>query len=357
MKILIDIGHPAHVHYFKNFISIMKNKGHEFMIISRDKEVTLQLLKAYDLQYISRGTGKKSLVGKFFYLIKADLFILKHAKKFKPDLFLSFGSTYAAHASRLCHKPHIALDDTEHAIFELLMYPPFSDAILNPSVYWKKFSRKQIFFESYMELFYLNPKYFTPDISIINSYGLSSTEKFFILRFVSWNASHDIGQRGLSLESKIKLVRTLEKYGKVLISSEGPLQDVLKSNQIKIRPEHLHHIIAFAALYIGEGSTTASECAVLGTPSIYVNSLIVSNCKEQQEKYGLCFHLTNENNIIEKAIEIINNKDIRQEYKEKKQRMLNDKIDGTAFLVWFVENWPRSMKIMKETPEYQEKFR
>ena len=39
MKILIDINHPAHVHYFKNFIKIMEKKGHEFLIISRNKEI------------------------------------------------------------------------------------------------------------------------------------------------------------------------------------------------------------------------------------------------------------------------------------------------------------------------------
>jgi len=134
-----------------------------------------------------------------------------------------------------------------------------------------------------MELFYLNPKYFTPDISIINSYGIFKDEKYFIVRFVSWNASHDIGQKGLSFESKMKLIQTLEKYGRVLISSEGSLPDALKLNQIKIKPEHLHHFLAFATLYIGEGSTTASECAVLGTPNIYINSLIVGYCKSNMK--------------------------------------------------------------------------
>lgn len=33
--------------------------------------------------------------------------------------------------------------------------------------------------------------------------------------------------------------------------------------------------------------------------------------------------------------------------------MLADKIDVTAFLVWFIENWPESFKIMKENPDYQ----
>jgi len=27
MKILIDIGHPAHVHYFRNFIKMMESNG------------------------------------------------------------------------------------------------------------------------------------------------------------------------------------------------------------------------------------------------------------------------------------------------------------------------------------------
>jgi predicted glycosyltransferase len=142
-----------------------------------------------------------------------------------------------------------------------------------------------------------------------------------------------------------------------LISSEGSLPEELKANQIKIKPEHLHHFLAFATLYVGEGATTASECAVLGTPNIYVNSLTVGYCKEQQEKYGLCNHLKNENGVIEKAIEIIDNKNIHQQYQTSRQVMLKDKIDGTAFLVWFVENYPQSEEIMRKNPDFQYNFR
>ena len=54
MRILISIGHPAHVHYFKNFIKIMKKRGHEFMIIAIDKNITHQLLNYYKIPFISR---------------------------------------------------------------------------------------------------------------------------------------------------------------------------------------------------------------------------------------------------------------------------------------------------------------
>ena len=49
MKIVIDIGHPGHVHYFKNFIKIMENKNHQFLLFTRDKEVTHNLLNNYKI--------------------------------------------------------------------------------------------------------------------------------------------------------------------------------------------------------------------------------------------------------------------------------------------------------------------
>jgi len=67
MRIVIDLGHPAHVHYFKNFIEIMKSKGHDFLIAARDKDVTHKLLSSYGIKYKSRGRGRNKLIGKAIY--------------------------------------------------------------------------------------------------------------------------------------------------------------------------------------------------------------------------------------------------------------------------------------------------
>ena len=58
-------------------------------------------------------------------MFKADFTLVKLALKLKPDMFLSFASTYAAHASFLLNKKHIALTDTEHAdkIHSIFTYP------------------------------------------------------------------------------------------------------------------------------------------------------------------------------------------------------------------------------------------
>ncbi len=357
MKIFIDIGHPAHVHYFRNFIKIMEGKGHSFFITARDKEVAHDLLKKYKIDYVSRGKGKKSVLGKIFYIVEADFRLFKFARKFKPDLFLSFGSSYAAHVAKVLGKPHIAFDDTEHAKFEHMLYVPFSDVVLTPSCFNKSFGEKQVYFDSYMELNYLHPRFFEADDSIYKKLSLGKDDKYVILRFVSWGASHDIGQSGISDSTKEQLIELLKDQYRIFISSEKQLPEKYQKYQLNISSTELHSVLAKAHLYIGEGSTTASECSVLGTPNIYVNSLTVGYCKEQDEKYGLSIHLKNDKQLIDTVKKVVANKSISEEWKEKQRRMLADKIDITEFMVWFIDNYPSSYFEIKKNPKIQNKFR
>ena len=59
----------------------------------------------------------------------------------------------------------------------------------------------------------------------------------------------------------------------------------------------------------------------------------------------------------EKAIELLNTPNLKSEFQKRRRKMLTDKIDVTAFMVWFIENYPKSFKIMKDNPEYQYKFK
>jgi len=360
-KILIDIGHPAHVHYFRNFIKIMEGKGYQFMIASRNKEIAHYLLKKYDIPFIDRGKGQNGLVGKANYYFKAVHFIYKMAKTFGPGIILSFGSPYVAIVSKLLGKPHVAFDDTENAKLEHLMYVPFTRNILTPSCYTKNLGNKQTRFNGYMELCYLHPKYFTPDPSILDTLGLRRDEKYVIMRFVSWGASHDRGHSGLSLEMKKKAVKEVSKYGRVFISCEGELLDDLKQYQINIPPEKMHDALSFATLLYGESATMASECAVLGTPAIYIDNEGRGYTDEEEEKYGLVFNYTesakDQELSVQKGVELLKTPNIKGEWQKKREKMLSDKIDVTAFMVWLIENYPESAKLMKNNPEYQYRFK
>jgi predicted glycosyltransferase len=359
MRIFIDIGHPAHVHYFKNFIKIMKNHGHIFFVSARNRSIIFSLLKTYNISYYDRGKGKDGVIGKLFYMIGADFKLLSKALKFKPDIFISFASPYAAQTAWLLRIPHVVLDDTEHARFGHFFYKPFSKVFLNPGCFKKDFGKRQIRFNSYSELFYLHPNNITTHTEIFTLPGIAGNEKFALLRFVSWKASHDIRQSGLDLQTKKRLVNILlENKYKVFISTEGENNDLLFDQYlINISPDLIHHVMEHANLLVTEGATMASECAMLGTPAIYVNSLDAGTLREQEDKYQLIHGFRSSEGVIEKVLEIINSQNVEEIYHFRRTKMLSEKIDPTAFLVWFVENYPDSVKIMKENPEYQDRFR
>lgn len=358
MRILIDIGHPAHVHYFRNFIRILENKGHKIAITTRDKEITLYLLDKYDFKYTCTGKNLPTKLGKAYSIVRNDLAIYKVAQTFKPDIIVSFFSPFAAHVGKAIKKPVIGFSDTEHAKINIILSKLFTDAIVVPSCYWGSISaNKEVRFNGYFELAYLHPSRFTPDPSIQNLLGVQVDQKYAILRFVSWSAAHDAGHHGLELAAKRKIVCELSKYVKVFISSEGEIPDDLKSYRIKIPPEKMHAALAYASLYIGEGATMASECAMLGTPAIYVNSLVVGYCTEQEEKYGLIYGFRNSHGVLEKAMELINLPGLKEEWQKRRQKMLSEKNDVTAFMVWFIENYPKSFSIMKENPDFQHNFK
>ena len=82
----------------------------------------------------------------------------------------------------------------------------FSDHILTPSAFTKDLGSKQIRFKGFMELCYLRPKYFKPNPKVLESLGLKEGEPFVIVRFVSWNANHDVGEKGLNIKDKKDVV-------------------------------------------------------------------------------------------------------------------------------------------------------
>jgi len=343
MRILIDIGHPAHVHYFKNFIKIMESKGHVFSIVARDKDVTHKLLKSYNIGYTSRGVGKNSLFGKIIYSFKANNILFRIAKRWKPDIFLSFASPYAGLVSKLVNKHHIALTDTEHARLGILAFEPVTNVIITPESFKGDFSKKHIRIKGFFELCYLLPKYFKEDDYIKKLDLFDSGLKVVMFRFISWNASHDIGQSGLSIDDKKKLINLLENRGfKILISSEGEVPNKFKQYQVNFSPDKIHSVISRLDLFIGESGTMATEAAILGVPSVLINSLDAGVFQEEV-KYGILYSYRSSEGIVKIVNDLVDIENLKELHRNRVKKMLNDKIDVTAFLVWFVLNYPESL--------------
>lgn len=349
MKILIDIGHPAHVHFLKNAIRSLLGRGHEITVVTKDKEIAVYLLNKYGINYINLGKPGKGLWGKAKGLIFFDFKIYKIAKTFKPDILVGVGSPYLGHVSRLIRKPYISFWDTENAKLLTWLTYSFTDTICTPSCFLNNLGNKQVKYSGYKEIAYLHPNYFSPDPSVLKDHGLLLNEKFIIVRFVSWGASHDIGHHGI--KDRIGFIKSLEKYGRVIITSEGDLPTELKPYLMKISPERLHDLLSYATLYVGEGATMASEAAVLGTPSIYVSSLAATlgNFIALEKTYDLLYSFTDDNAALGKAVEILQDNKSKETWIMKRERMMKDMTDVTAFIIWFIENYPNSYYKMRRT--------
>lgn len=355
MKILVDINHPAHVHYFKNCIQILRAKGHQFIITSRNRYPALQLLDAYNETYYNRGKGFENLWGKLFYMPIADIRILKIALKTKPHLFLSFGTPYPNHVAWILRKPGINFQDTENAGLMNFITKPFSQLYCTPSCFKKNLGKRHIRFDGYMELAYLHPNYFKPDDSVFKYLEIGKREKYMVLRFVSWGATHDIGHKGIHLHMKRKAVKEFSKLARVYISSEAPLPDDLKTYQIHIPPDKMHHVLAFASLLYGESATMASECAMLGTPAIYIDNEGRGYTDELEKKYGLVFNysesLPHQEESIGKAFELLKRPNLSSEWQKRRQNMLDRSIDVTHFMVQLIEKFPDDSRLIKDDRE------
>lgn len=354
MRILIDIGHPGHVHLFRNAAQILKNKGHEILFTLREKEKEIELIRAAGFNYKSFGKKYNSTTGKIYGMIRFDWMEVLTALKFKPDIFLSHGSIYASHAAALLRKPNIALEDTGN-LEQIRLYRPFSKIILSPDIIGKDLGPKHYLYSSIHELAYLHPKYFTPDQSIYQFLGIEPGTSYAILRFISWNATHDVGQTGLSYQLKKQLVELLKKKMKVFISSENKNEPEFGEYMIKIPPEKMHDALAYASVYIGEGATMAAEASLLGTPSFYINSLRAQHCEEMMQ-YGFGYVFSGADGLLEKVEQVINTPDIKASTKEKLKKYFADKIDLTAFMCWVIENYPSSIKTLQQDKLYHKRF-
>ena len=363
MRILIDIGHPAHVHYYRNLAKELEKNGHLVYWTVKDIDVAKRLLTFFGFEFYVLPKKSDGLLGKVLKQLIYDLIILKICVLKNIDI--SIGTSVSiAHVSKISRVRSFVFDDDDDGVQPLVTkyVNPFADVLLSPEALAGKRKRiDTIYYPGYHELAYLHPKRFTPHPEVLGELGIDTNEPFFIMRFNAFKAHHDVGISGLSLEQKLILINELKLYGRIFITTERNLEPELLQYQLKVSPEKIHSLMYYATIFLGDSQTMTSEAAVLGVPSLRCNSFAgrISYIEEEEHRYELtyAFKPENFNAMFNKLKEMLSKSNLRQEWQQKRQKMLMERIDVTAFWLWFIENYQQSKSSIKYTPDFWEQFK
>lgn len=353
-RVLIEIGHPNDVHQFKYLYSELKKSGIDVFFLVKKKDIVIQLMESYNLPYKTFATTPKSFWKK---IITLPLFTFKYfrfALNYKPDIILSRISPHSAHASFLLRIPHIGFADTESSGLLDTISVPFTDIIFTSVSYKKDYPKNHIKYNGYIETWYLHPSRYKPNPTVLDLLGVKEGEMYFVLRFVSWNAHHDRGLTGLTDDFKKHLVKKLSGFGKVFISSELELPDELKKYTFNIPPHYMHDALYYSTLFYGESATMASECAMLGTPAVFIDPICrLGYTEDLEQRFDLIKNFRTDKESLEKSLKYVESI-ISSSTKDKQlslnhKKLINEVIDPISFFKWFIENFPDSFTMIKKT--------
>jgi len=339
LRILVDILHPAHVHFFRNFAGEMRGRGHDVVITARSKDHSLDLLDAYGLSYRHLSTQGEGRRRKPSELITHTRRLMSVMREFRPDVMTGIMGPAIAVAGKLRGVPAVVFYDTEFAVQTNRFVYPLAHSVVTPDCYQGRVRGRHVTYAGYHELAYLHPNRFEPDPARLAAFGVSPSEPYTLVRFVSWQATHDKHERGLTAAQKQELVSLLGAYGRVLVSSEAPLPDHLKALELHGPRHDVHHVMAFAQSIVGESATMASEAAVLGVPAVFIATTGRGYTDDEEARYRLVRHITDDE--FDKAVAVINETlsgAPREFGRAARARLLDEKIDVTAWMVDYFES-------------------
>jgi predicted glycosyltransferase len=358
MKILFYFGHPSQYLFLRNTISCLREKEFICDLIIKSKDILEKLLIENNETYINiLPEGRRSnKIGILTGLVKRDYRLLKLTKNRYYDLFIGTDPSLA-HIGFLKRIPAITvLEDDINVIPGLARITfPFASLILTPKgCLTGKYEGKTIHYNGYMKLAYLHPIRFNKKAAIFK-------QPYFLIRASNLGAYHDVGINGFTTQLLQRIVSLLQDKGSVFISSEGTLDESLKPYELRINPTEMQDVLSNSTILISDSQSMTMEAAMLGVPSIRYSDFAgkISVLEELEHVYGLTYGIptSSPGKVFDKINELLSLPDMEKEFQNRRQKMLEDKIDVTAFMVWFVENYPASVKIMKENPEYQERFK
>ena len=359
MKYLFFFVHPSKFHLFRNTINHLIGRGHDVDILITSKDVLEDLVKNEGWNYTNifpEGRKIKNvspLISSGINFFRTIYRLFRFTRHKQYDLFVT--DDLLVYIGKWKKVPSFVFNDDDLKVvkqFSLVLR--MANHVLAPEITdLERYNAKKIGFPGYKELAYLHPNFFEPDIEIVRKFN-PDLSPYFIIRLVSLRAYHDVGMKGISDDQVKKLIELLQNHGKVFISSERPLPGEFEKYRLNINPSDIIHALNYALLFIGDSQTMTSEAAVLGTPAFRCNDFAgkISVMNEKEDKYKLSFNYSASefDRMYQQINGLLSIKNFKEEFQNRKRKMLSEKIDLSSFMIWLFENYPASVQQYRSNP-------
>ena len=334
VRVLIDILHPAHVHHYRHLAAKVIEEGGAVLFTARRKDVTIALLEAYNLPFEILSSRAQGALGLGLELATRVAKLIPIARRFRPDLMLGIMGPVIAPVGKLLGIPTIVSYDTEEATVTNRWVFPLATRVLVPECWIGPRTTNMVTYPGLQELAYLHPDRFTPDAETVRASGIDPNTPYIVVRLASLIASHDIDTHATGVSNVEALVSALEKHAKVIFTGEAGIPSSLQGRVCTVPPEHLHHVMAFASLVIGDGITTCVEAGVLGVPAIIVHSWRLGYMVEMEERWQLIANRDHLEQALEVADQWLNmeTRERRTLWQHRRQQLLAHRHDTTEIL-------------------------
>jgi len=367
MRYLFNFIHPAKFHAFRITINYLLKSGHSVDIVIISKDIVEDLVKQEGWEYTNIFPEGRRIPHLHTYLsaginlLRTLYRLLRFMKGKTYDLIIT--DDLATIVGRLKGIPSIFFtDDDLKAVPESIILIATANYVLCPNVaYMGRYSHKKIGYFGFKSLAHLHPNHFKADRGKLDQYIQNNCGDFFLIRCVSVTSTHDVGKAGIDDDLLLKMVKLLEKHGKVLINTQRNLSNDLQKYVHPIEKMNMSHYIAFSKIFISDSTTMCAEACVLGTPSIEIDDWYADfeQFKELSSKHQLLFGFSpnNADGLFKKLDELLNTHQLKDVFQNRRVGLLKNNIDLSGFMIWIFENFPESVKGFFNNPLIQNNFK
>jgi len=363
MRYLFFLPHPAKFHFFRVAINELIRRNHEVDIIIITKDILEELVVQEGWNYnniFPEGRKIKWLPPTLSVIINSIRTITRTLKLIQNQRYDLLIGDFLVFVGYFINSPSIFFtdDDIHISPHQIPLFIAYKWIVAPTICDIGKYNNKKISYDGYKALAHLHPRVFQPELQKL-PIELQNGVPFFLLRLCEFSSVHDIGgKKGIDDNTLKMIIEYLSNYGKIVITAERKIPKEFVQYQSITNKFDISHYIYYSRIFIGDSLTMCTEAAVLGTPSIDFDDWW-EECEQMTElieNYKLVYGVrTNDPEGLLNVIKQLVNKGnkLELEFQEKRKRLLDDKVDVSTFQIWLIENYPESVRILKNNPQYQ----